>query len=247
MRTIAVALGGGGVGKTSVVVNLAAALHQAGQKVLVVDADHQGHVAAFLGLKPEAGLYEFVTNERPKRDCLTVVANGFYVLAGGERLLALREWLYDQPADSRHYVLARQLVPKDGSVDFVLYDTAPGFDIITDNVLASVKEVIAPVQLSSKGIDGLRRLVKHMDRIREHNPSLRLKYLVPTFYERRVVQSYKILHQLQHHYASMCLPPVHRSVKVSEASGAGKNIFQYDKSNVCADDFTQIARRIING
>lgn len=241
------ALGGGGVGKTSVVVNLAAALHRAGKRVLVVDADHQGHVAAFLGLKPEAGLYEFVKGTRPKRECLTTVASGFYVLAGGEKLLDLREWLYDQPSGQRHHILAQGLTPKDGTVDFVLYDTAPGFDLLTDNALSAVKEVLAPVQLSAKGIDGLRRLAKHLEKIRLHNPEVRLKFIVPTFYEKRVTQCYQLLHQLQRHYASMVLPPVHRSVAMSGAAGKGEDIFKYDKTSACVEDFTQIAGRIING
>lgn len=50
--TISITNKKGGVGKTTSVVNLAAALHQTGKKVLLIDSDHQGNLTAAMGLTP---------------------------------------------------------------------------------------------------------------------------------------------------------------------------------------------------
>jgi len=61
MRTIAVAMAKGGVGKTTTAVSLAGGLATLGKRVLLVDCDTQDQVVRFLGVKPPHGLAEFVT------------------------------------------------------------------------------------------------------------------------------------------------------------------------------------------
>ncbi|MGD8294635.1 MAG: AAA family ATPase, partial [Desulfobacterales bacterium] len=132
MRKIAVAMAKGGVGKTTTAVNLAHGLASLGKRVLLVDCDTQGQVAKFLGEKPPYGLYEFVTERDDagqhiaKNDTIHSSRRNLWILDGGIRLVELKNWLGEQSREIRQTVLAQKLVPKEGTLDFLIFDCAPG-------------------------------------------------------------------------------------------------------------------------
>jgi len=64
-RVLAIANQKGGVGKTTTAVNLGHALSLSGRSVLIVDADPQGQVATFLGLRQEPCLFDLLVSGRP--------------------------------------------------------------------------------------------------------------------------------------------------------------------------------------
>ena len=136
MRKIAVAMAKGGVGKTTTAVSLAHGLARQGRNVLLVDGDTQGQAARFLGVKPTYGLYEFITGidehnrPVPKKETLYPCRNRMWLLAGGIKLVELKNWLGEQPRDIRHRVLAGSLVPKGGGLDYLIFDCALTFGVV---------------------------------------------------------------------------------------------------------------------
>jgi len=95
MRTIAVAMAKGGVGKTTTAVSLAGGLATLGKRVLLVDCDTQDQVARFLGVKPFYGLAEFITGSRDggpvsRNDAVFRARDNLWVLAGGIQLVELK-------------------------------------------------------------------------------------------------------------------------------------------------------------
>ena len=98
MRKIAVAMAKGGVGKTTTAVNLAHGLSMLGHRVLLVDCDTQGQTSKFLGVKPQYGLYEFITGRDKqgeyisKRDAIYASRKNLWLLSGGIELVELKNW-----------------------------------------------------------------------------------------------------------------------------------------------------------
>jgi chromosome partitioning protein len=252
MRKIAVAMAKGGVGKTTTAVNLAHGLASQGKRVLLVDCDTQGQVAKFLGAKPPCGLYEFVT-ERLKtgqpiarNETIHACRRNLWILDGGIRLVELKNWLGEQPREVRQTVLAQRLIPKEGALDFLIFDCAPGWDVLSVNILMAANEVLCPVALQGPALQGLKTFFKYLQSAQKINTELRLEYILPTMFDRRTRHSYEIFEQLKKYFSRQICEPVHYNVRLSEAPAHGQTIFEYDARAQGAHDYQNLIRRIMN-
>jgi flagellar biosynthesis protein FlhG len=125
---IAVTSGKGGVGKTSLAVNLAVALARLGHRVGIVDADFAlGNVDVVLGLTPEDHLGAVLSGTRDLRAITLDGPSGVRVIPAGSGVRALTS------LDDAMWVRFVQAI-RDAShdLDFLIFDTATG---IADNVL----------------------------------------------------------------------------------------------------------------
>ena len=250
MRKIAVAMAKGGVGKTTTAVNLGDALARMGRRVLLVDCDTQGQTAKFLGLNPQFGLYEFVTGydengqRVPKSEVVCPARDNLWLLGGGIKLVELKNWLGEQPRDRRQTLLAKALVPKDGALDYLIFDCAPGWDVLSVNILMAAEEVLCPVALQAPALEGLKTFFGYLLSAQKLNPALQLRYVLPTLYDLRTRQSEVILRQLQRLFQRQICNPVHYNVRLSEAPAYGRTIFEYSAQARGAIDYQLLAQRI---
>lgn len=251
MRKMAVAMAKGGVGKTTTAVNLAHGLSKFGKRVLLVDCDTQGQTAKFLGVKPENGLFEFITgqdekgNPIPKSETLYPCRNNLWLLAGGIKLVELKNRLGELPSQERQTVLSNSLTPKDGSLDYLIFDCAPGWDVLSVNILTAVKEVLCPVALQGPSMEGLKTFFGYLMSAQRINQDLQLKYILPTMFDQRTRHSFDIFNQLKRLFKKQICEPIHYNVRLSEAPTRGKTIFEYRASAVSARDYKKLIRRVM--
>ena len=244
MRKIAIALTKGGVGKTTTAVNLAAGLALAGQRVLLVDVDTQGQSARSLGLQPAAGLAELAAGEATPEQVITPARPNLWLLGGGRALANLKR-LITRKDFGGEQTLAEALAPLEDRYDFVVLDTAPGWDALSVNVLFYAQEVLAPVSLEVMTLQSLRDFAQSMASIQKYHPQLDLHYVVPTFFDRRVRKSDEILQQLTKAFPAQLCPPIRYNVRLSEAPGYGQTIFEYAPGSPGAEDYRKLTERIL--
>ena len=250
MRKIAVAMAKGGVGKTTTAVSLAHGLARQGQNVLLVDGDTQGQAARFLGVSPRYGLYEFITGNDEKnqpvhkQEAAHPCRNHLWLLSGGIKLVELKNWLGEQSSDIRHRILAGSLVPKGDMLDYLIFDCAPGWDVLSVNILMAVEEVICPVSLQGPAMEGLKTFFGYLMSAQRLNRKLRLKYIVPTMFDQRTRHSSEILQQLTRLFRKQICDPIRYNVRLSEAPVRGKTIFEYRPSAGSAEDYRKLIRRV---
>lgn len=243
MRKIAIALSKGGVGKTTTAVNLAAGLALAGHRVLIVDVDTQGQAGKLLGVQPPAGIAELVAGEAAPEELIAPARERLWLLAGGRGLAGLKRLITRKDFGGER-TLAEVLVPLDGHYDYVILDTSPGWDALTVNALFYADEVLAPVSLEVMTLQGLLEFSQSLAAIQRYQPQLSLRYVLPTFLDRRVRKSGEILAQLQSHYGSQLCQPIRYNVRLSEAPGYGQTIFEYAPRSPGAEDYQQLTERI---
>jgi chromosome partitioning protein len=246
MRKIAVFLTKGGVGKTTTAVNTAAGLARQGARVLLVDTDTQGHGSAALGVTPSVGLAHVLTGENGLEEALIEARERLWLLAGGGELAGAKRQIARRDFGGEH-TLREMLLPLEGAYDYVIVDTAPGWDPMNVNVLFYVDEILAPVSLEVLTLASLREFAVSLAGVQRYHQALTLKYIVPTFLDGRVKKSQEILDQLQAHYGAQLCAPIHYSVRLSEAPGHGQTIYEYAPGSTGAADYRLLTEKIAHG
>jgi chromosome partitioning protein len=245
MRKIAVALSKGGVGKTTTAVNLAAGLARQGKSVLLIDVDTQGQVSRSLGCNPPTGLAEVIAGEKTLDEAAYPAREQLWLLAGGRSLAGLKR-LITRKDFGGEQTLVEGLAEAEERYDFVVLDTAPGWDALSINVLFYTQDVVAPVSLEVMSLQSLLEFRRSLESIQHYRPELSLRYVVPTFFDRRVKKSAEILALLKSHYPTQYCVPIRYSVRLSEAPGYGQTIFEYAPQSPGAQDYQALAERILS-
>jgi chromosome partitioning protein len=248
-RVLAVVNQKGGVGKTTTAVNLAAALVQAGKRVLLVDIDPQGNATmgsgvdkrtlartvyhALLGLGELAGIR--VRSEK-----------GGYDLVPANRDLAGAEVeLVELPARETRLKTALERVAPD--YDYILIDCPPSLSLLTVNALAAAQRVLIPMQCEYYALEGLSDLVGTIKRVRANlNPGLEIAGLLRTMYDPRNTLSQQVSQQLEAHFGDKVYRTVvPRNVRLAEAPSYGVPAVLWDPASKGAQAYAALAAEVL--
>lgn len=242
-RKICVTLSKGGVGKTTTSVNLSSGLALAGYKVLLVDTDTQGQSSYILGKKPRAGLTELLTKELTPEECVVRARKNLWLLSGGKSLAGVKR-IIDRKSFGAEWTLAEAMKEIDARYDFVIIDTAPGWDQLIVNVLFYATEVLVPVALEVMPLQGLSEFMKSLGSIQKYRKEIALKYIVPTFLDSRIKGPETIYSQLKKLYAEYICRPIRYSESLSEAPSYGKSIFEFAPGSTGSEDYRELVRKV---
>ncbi len=244
MEKVAFANAKGGVAKTTSVVSVGAALAREGRRTLLIDLDTQGQVTKSLGVHDDdaLGLADLIEGEADlnevqlkARENLDVITGG-RALAGVKRLVARRDMRAEM-------VLAEVLEGLNG-YEYVLFDTAPSWDILNVNCLFAADAVVIPVSMEALAVQGLNDFLAGVRDVQKYRSDLEFRGVIPTFYDKRVRKSAEVLEQLRQHFGDKVLPTVRYNVRLSEAPAFGETIFEYDPRANGAADYEALAEAI---
>ena len=246
VRCIAVFNHKGGTGKTTTTVSLAAGLAARGLRVLVVDTDAQGNVAASLGLKPERSLYHVLVMGLPAREAVMEIRPNLDLIASNETLAAAE--LYLAGRQNRDRVLRDRLWAVGASYDVVVLDCSPSLSLLNQNALVFADAVLVPVACDFLSLVGVRQVVKTIKNVNAllHHP-VEIWGVLPTFYDSRARVCRDALETLEKHFGERCLPPIRQATRIKEAPAASKTLFEHAPNSTAAGDYARIVDLVIEG
>jgi len=248
----------GGVGKTTTTVNLAAALAEMGNRILVIDLDPQTHLGLHFGVEDAVtSVYDLLIDDEVPITDARIKARKNIDLVTSEVDLAAAESELSAKTD-RHDLLSKKLTPILGEYDFVIIDCPPSLGLLTINALAATEELIVPMQTHFLALQGVSRLFETVSLlVGGLNPKLRVTGVVLCMHERNTKLAREVVDDLQEFFDASrdqevpwknCVildPPIRRNVKLAEAPSFGQTIFDYEPDCAGAKDYKKLAESVV--
>ena len=240
----------GGVGKTSLCLNLGLALASRGKRVILIDADAQGTLTEALGFDHAPGFYDVLVRNANLADIVRQIPNDNFAVAGEPVGFA---GLIPSNNETRHIadsisaadaVLTRFKKLRDHT-DFILFDMSPTESLLHPLIYIACDAVIHPVQCEDWAVRSLRRTMKYVETSQAYRRGFGLRptetmAIVPNCYrDTRVHRAY--LEQLQGEFGGHVTPPIKQRVIWSEAAAFNLPVYLYEPDSEASGDIWTLA------
>ena len=245
-KIIAVVNQKGGVGKTTTTVNITAALHALGKRVLLCDFDPQANATSGMGVDKNTAspnVYDLLVSDADPGKAIVSTRYGDVLpsnkaLAGaGIEMIGI---------DNREMLLKNALDTLADSYDFIFIDCPPSLELLTVNALCAANSLLVPVQCEYYALEGLSDLLATVRLVkRKLNPNLTMEGVLLTMFDSRTNLSLQVAEEVKRHFPGQVYATViPRNVRLSEAPSHGKPISDYDPYSRGAEAYKLLAEEM---
>lgn len=251
-RIIAIANQKGGVGKTTTAINLAAALVEQGNRVLLIDLDPQGNASTGLGIEPEGRkktTYDLLIEDAPLTEIIqkTEIDGLLLCPATTDLSSADIELVANEKRSFLLHDALRQPEIDAYALDYVLIDCPPSLSLLTVNAMVAAQSVLVPLQAEFFALEGLSQLMLTIREVRQSaNRDLRIEGVVLTMYDVRNNLSQQVEADARGTLGEVVFRTmIPRNVRVSEAPSFAQSVLSYDSGSRGAEAYRNLARELL--
>ena len=247
-RIIAIVNQKGGVGKTTTTVNLTAALHALGKRVLLCDFDPQANATSGMGVDKNTAspnVYDVLINGAdPARAVVStkygdVLPSNKALAGAGIEMIGM---------ENREKLLKNALDALSPRYDYIFIDCPPSLELLTVNALCAAGSLLVPVQCEYYALEGLSDLLSTVRIVKRGlNPRLALEGVLLTMFDSRTNLSLQVAEEVKRHFPGQVYATViPRNVRLSEAPSHGKPVSAYDPYSRGAEAYRNLAEEIVS-
>jgi chromosome partitioning protein len=249
-RVIAVVNQKGGVGKTTTVINVGAALTLLGKRVLLVDLDPQGNLSSGLNVAEadiaQRNSYNLLISEQPlpSQTVRTAVRNLDCVPANTDLAGAEIE-LVD--IAGREFRLRAAFSEGLEAYDYVIMDCPPSLGLLTINALCAADSYLIPMQSEFFAMQGLTNILRTTALIRQNfNQRLQEEGILLTMFDSRSNLSKQVYSEIREFAPRRLFANVvPRRVRLAESTSHGVPGVIYDPTCFGSRSYLAVAKELI--
>ena len=245
-KVISIANNKGGVGKTSSVQNIGAALAKLGHQVLMIDLDPQANLTESFGFD-ETPISVYNVMKGDSNIPFLEIGKGFYLVPSNLDLSAAEIEFSTKAA--REKILKRTIVDKvKNDFDYILIDCPPSLGLLTLNALTASDDVYVPIDaefFSMKGIDKFSYLINQI-REAELNDNIHISGVFVTMFEKVVIKR-EIMGMIEENFnQKLFSTKIRKNIAIAEAQLSGKSVLDYSPNSNGAKDYMNLTKEIIS-
>ncbi len=241
LKKIAIATSKGGVGKTTMGVNLAAALAFKGYKVLLIDCDAQGNMQNQFNVKTEKTMVDLLLTGDV--DIANVRQNLDLINSGKSRLAEAELTLSGQAF--RETILKQRLEELEG-YDYIFCDLSPTITLVNTMALYFCDHLLVPISMSFYAITGAIQILETTQEIQNYSP-IELFGIVLNFFDARTNIAKMVCEAVRDKWGESVLETVIRkNVAIEEAPSQRKTIFEHAPFSRGSEDFMKLSDEFVD-
>lgn len=237
----------GGVGKTTLATHFAAGMALRGKRVILVDADPQGHATVVLGLPKEPGLYDLLVRGKQFKETLRFVSPDVYEIPGQP----VEGQLFVLPSNvetrsivnhvSDAFAVRRRLREIESAIDLVIVDTSPTPSLLHGAIYLATHAIVYPTKCEYLSFDGLMESLRHREEADLHREELKLNRIanlgiIPMMYRSATMEHRDNLADLQEQFGDLVWEPVKMRTVWTEAARIRRCIWNFAPDAEAASD-----------
>lgn len=246
----------GGVGKTTIATHIAAGLAINGARVVLVDADAQGHASMLLGVGKAAGLYDLLVRDAAFKDVLRVVQPEIYESplekSRGQLLVVPSNVETRNIANSISdaFAVAARFEELSGVIDYAIFDTSPTPSLLHGSIYLATDAILYPTTCEYLSFDGLMESIQHREeaksvRARQHLPPIEMLGVVPTMYRQSTLEHRENLEELTASFGDLVWPALPQRTVWTEAARLQRTVFSFAPQSDAAQDARMLTKRAL--